>query len=313
MTMSMERQKSVKKSDLLWQSIAMLLCLILMLPVGRAAAADSVLIISIPGNGAHQKFISSFRAELSRILPDVNISAQPLDKYQPSHNNTLLVTLGSRAFREITDQPGTMFHALVSHELYKEYYLNDKDDKYHLVFNQPIGRTFRLHAIALPQSDDIGVLLGNSYPGLVKELHKEAGKFGKRMLIERVGDDFTESLSNLLSRVDSLLLLPDSTVINRKTINSLVLDSYHKQIPLLGYSKSLVKAGAMLALFSTPEQLGEDSALLVARIISGKRVAIHNYPEQFNVAVNYKLSRAYGISIPSEKELHDKIVAGKIK
>lgn len=308
----MERQSisTLSKIGLRW--FAILFCLVTLLQTGIAVATQSVVLILIPENGAHQKFSIAFREKLTQLNPEVNYFERSIDEYVPS-SEYLVVTLGNRAFREITHHPGTMFHALISHELYKEYYPNDKYDKYYLVFNQPIERTLRLHEIALPQSNDIGVLLGNSYPGLVKKLHKEAGKFGKQMLVERVGDNFTESLSNLLSRVDSLLLLPDSTVINRKTINSLVLDSYHKQIPLLGYSRSLVKAGAMLALFSTPEQLGEDSAQLVARIISGKSVAIHNYPKQFNVSVNYKLSRAYGISIPSENELHDKIVAGKTK
>jgi len=288
-----------------------LFCLVTLLQTGVVTAAQSIVLVSIPGNGAHQKFTTAFRETLLQINPGVELIEKTIDEYTSSEH--LVVTLGSRAFRKITPLPGKMFHALISHELYKEYYPNDKAGKYHLVFNQPLGRMLRLHSIVLPKSRDLGVLLGNPYPSLINELHREAGKFGKRIIIERVEDDFSKSLSKLLSRIDSLLLLPDTTVINRTTINSLVLDSYHKQIPLLGYSQSLVKAGAMLAIFSTPEQLGEDSAKLIARIASGKRIAIHNYPQQFTISVNYKLSRAYGISIPSEKELHDKIVAGKIK
>ena len=293
--------------------MVIILCSIFVLKIGSAIAADSILIVSIPKNGAHQRFISSFRVELSRIFPGINIDEKSLDEYDSSNNSSLIVTLGSRAFREVTHQPGKMFHALISHELFKEYYPGDRANKYHLAFNQTQERMLRLHAIALPQSRDIGLLQRYPAPEQISELTREAAKFGKRIVIEAVGDDFSENLSNLLSKVDSLLLLPDSKVINRSTINSLVLESYHKEIPILGYSKSLVKAGAMLALYSTPEQLGEDAAELVDRIISGKQVPITNYPKQFKVSVNYKLSRVYGISIPSENELHDKIAAGKIE
>ena len=288
-----------------------LFCLVTLLQTGVATAAGSVVLLSIPGNSAHQKFAVAFRTKLAQLKPEVDIIELPFDEYEPLPEN-LVVTIGSRAFKEITNQPGTMFHALISHALYNEYYPDETPGKYHLVFNQPPDRMFHLHSIALPESRDVGVLLGNSSPPLlIKKLNKQAKIYGKRIVIEKVENDFSESLSKLLSQVDSLLLFPDSTVINRSTINSLVLDSYHKEIPLIGYSRSLVKAGAMLAVYSTPEQLGEDSAQLVSRILSGRRVSIHNYPKQFKVSVNYKLSRVYGITLPSEKVLHDRIAAGR--
>ncbi|NOR51716.1 MAG: hypothetical protein GQ470_03770, partial [Gammaproteobacteria bacterium] len=309
---SMERQiiTTLSKIGRCW--FISLFCIVTLLQTGVTAAAENVVLLSIPGNGAHQKFSKAFRTKLAQLNPELDIIELPIDEYEPLPEN-LVVTLGSRAFKETTRQSGTMFHALISHVLYKEYYPNDKTGKYHMVFNQPLERMLRLHAIVLPQSRDVGVLLGNPFPEIINKLEEQARIFGKRIVIERVEDNFAESLSNLLPKIDSLLLLPDSTVINRSTINSLVLDSYHKRIPLLGYSMSLVKAGAMMALYSTPEQLGEDSAHLVARIISGKRVSIHNSPKQFKVSVNYKLGRVYGITIPSEKELHNKIAAGTRK
>jgi len=311
MTMSMERQKQFQKHGIGWRTVAMLLCFIAILAARSVAAADSIVIVSVPGNGAHQRFSSAFRAELSRIEPEINIIEQSLDDYTPSNNGPLVVTLGSRAFRKTTYQPGVMFHSLISKELYKEYHPNDQDGKYYLVFNQPLKRMLRFHAVALPQSKNIGVLLGHPDSYLINKLNREADVFGKRVVIEQVEDDFSESLSTLLSKIDSLLLFPDSTVINRSTINSLVLDSYDKQIPLLGYSRSLVKAGAMLAIYSTPEQLGKETAQLIDRIISGERIPTLNYPKQFEVSVNYKLSRVYGITIPSERELHNKVAVGE--
>ena len=306
----MERQRIFTLIKVGCSRFAILFCLIIVSQTGVVIAAQSVVLVSIPGNAAHQRFSAAFRGKVSQLNPNVDIIEQSIDAYEPSPER-LVVTLGSRAFRETTHQSGTMLHALITHALYKGHYPDYKIGKYLLVFNQSIEQMLSLYDIALPKIRNIGLLLGNPYPEIINKSKRAAENLGKKIIIEQMEDDFLGSLAKLLPQIDSLLLFPDAAVINRSTINSLVLDSYHKKIPLLGYSRSLVKAGAMLALFSTPEQLGEDSAQLVSRIISGKKVAVVNYPKQFGVSVNYKLSRVYGISIPSEKELHDQLISGR--
>ncbi|MCK4821392.1 hypothetical protein KA005_36845, partial [bacterium] len=287
-------------------------CLITLLQTGITTAAESILVVSIPENSAHQKFSKVFRNKLALLNPEIDIVDLSIDDYEPS-SERLVVTLGSRAFIEITEQSGPMFHALISRSLYEEYYSDDAPDKYYLAFEQPLERMLQLHSLALPKSRDVGVLLGDTSSLDIKKLRKQANSFGKNIFTEKIEDNFAENLSKLLKKVDSLLLFPDPEVINRSTINSLVLDSYHKKTPLVGYSSSLVKAGAMLAIYSTPAQLAEDSAQLVSRILYGKNVPVSNYPKQFKISVNYRLSRIYGISIPSEKSLLDKITEGKSK
>lgn len=69
----------------------------------------------------------------------------------------------------------------------------------------------------------------------------------------------------------------------------------------------------MLSLHSTSTQLGRDAAKVVNRFISGHKIPFRNYPTEFEVSVNYKLSRVYGLSIPSENKLHEQIAGEQQK
>jgi putative ABC transport system substrate-binding protein len=309
--MSRERQYLSKNYQSFSQLFVILLLLLTTMPAVFAAPVTRVIIISTPENSAHKEFIAAFRKELSRTDPELNIVEQSIEEYNPNSNNTLLVTLGSSAFKETASLGGKKLHTLISHAQYKEIYPTDVENSYHLVFNQPLARILRFQQLALPDSKYIGILLGRQYPEFAQRLSSEVEKMGKQLITEQVGDNFSVSLSSLLSKIDSLLLFPDASVINRETINTLVLDSYHKQIPLLGYSKALVKAGAMLAIYSTPVQLGEEGAVIASRIIAGKDVPLHLYPKNFEISVNYQLSRVYEINIPSEAELHKQVMAGE--
>ncbi|MDH3354323.1 MAG: hypothetical protein OEL79_03810 [Chromatiales bacterium] len=276
-------------------------------------ASDRVDIISIPKNSAHQRFIAAFKGELLRLRPNMNIIEQSVNEYKLDSNDSLTVTLGSRALSKTASLKGKKLHTLIAHSLYEKIYQTDKKDAYHLTFDQPIKRILNLQSLAFPHSKTVGILLGNKHPKISREFYKEIKRSGRKLIIDRVGDDFSGTLLKLLSKSDSLLLFPDSSVVNRTTINTLVLDSFRMRVPLLGYSKALVKAGAMLSIYSTPEEMGKQSAQIANRIIAGKSVPLHSYPKQFELLVNYKLSRIYDLDIPSESELHAKIVAGELK
>lgn len=304
----MERQHQPNKFIISRQLLTALLLLVSFIQTGLAAQVESIAVISVAENRAHQKFISAFKSKLSQDYPGIDIVDYPLDEFDSIDEESLVLTLGSRAFKEIADESVPVFHALISNSLYSEYSVADQSEKYHLTFNQPLGRLLKLYSLALPDFDKVGVLVGNSYPKFETEINRQGKIFGKKIVTESVTNDFSSSLTNLLTKVDSLLLLPDSKAVNRSTINSLVLSSYNKKIPLVGYSKSLVKAGAMLSLHSTSTQLGRDAAKVIGQFASGKKIPFRNYPTEFEVSVNYKLSRVYGLSIPSEDKLHQKII-----
>lgn len=173
----MERQHQTDIFSIKGQFLAVFLLLVLFSQTGLAAQVESIAIVSIPDNRSHQKFISTFKAEFLRDYPAVDIAEYPLDEFDSAADESLIVTLGSRAFKEVDEESIPVFHTLISNSLYTEYSPDDNVGKYHLTFNQPLERIFKLYSLALPNFNKIGILVGNSYPEFKTEINKQRKSF----------------------------------------------------------------------------------------------------------------------------------------
>jgi putative tryptophan/tyrosine transport system substrate-binding protein len=123
-----------------------------------------------------------------------------------------------------------------------------------------------------------------------------------------------DALHGMLGKVDSVLLFPDREVLDRRGIRSLLLRTFRDNVPVIGYSDSLVRAGALAAVYSSPDSLGTETAeLLVQEIIalSPDRWPPPYHPEQFSIGVNRDVARSLRLSLPSDREIEARLRAGE--
>ena len=131
-----------------------------------------------------------------------------------------------------------------------------------IYLDQPFERQVRLIRLAFPEVRRVGVLLGSDQSGLAGEL----GEVLRAQRLSLVHQTLAEKerligpLENVLSGADLLLAVPDPLVFNRNTAQSLFLTSYRYRVPVLGYSRSMTRAGALLSLHSSPAQIGHQTA-----------------------------------------------------
>jgi len=112
------------------------------------------------------------------------------------------------------------------------------------------------------------------------------------------------ALQSLLPESDVLLAIPDPVAVNASTIYGLLLTSYRAQVPVVGFSEGLVKAGALLGLFSTASQQGKQGAEIATRILAGDGgLPAPQYPKYFTVRANYSVARSLGLRLEEEAAL----------
>ena len=176
-----------------------------------------------------------------------------------------------------------------------------------IYLDQPFERQALLIRLALPDVRRVGVLLSTEQSGLVSEL--DAALRAQRLSLVYAtlteGERLITPLETVLSEADLLLALPDPLVFNRNTAQSLFLTSYRYRDPVLGYSRSLTRAGALLSLHSSPAQIGRQAAEWVANAIQGSAVRLPPpaYPSYFSVSINDQVARSLGFTLPSEADL----------
>lgn len=226
----------------------------------------------------------------------------------------LIVTLGVRAAEAAASLPArtAVLAALVPRQWYQKTgraLLADggRREVSAVYVDQPLERQAMLIRLALPDVRRVGVVLGNEQAGLLPEL--EAAMQSQRLslvpaLLSSEGR-LLATMEGLLPNADLLLAIADPMVFNRGTAQSLFLTSYRYRTPVLGYSRSMTRAGALLSLHASPAQVGRQAAEMAVAALHGGSVRLPPpaYPAYFSLSVNEKVGRSLGIPLPPESEL----------
>jgi putative ABC transport system substrate-binding protein len=218
----------------------------------------------------------------------------------------LLVALGAQAAQAVattqpkypvlcTLLPRTSFEAVL-----REAGQKSSDQFSALYLDQPLGRHLELIRIALPAAKNVGVLWGPE--SIAKEPFLKALAATKLLSVvdgRITGDNFIfPQLKKVLAEADVLLALADQQVFNAQTIQNILLSSFRARVPLVGFSPAYVRAGALLAVFSTPEQIGRQSAAIAKDVLQGRNLpATPLYPSSFTVLVNDHVARSLGLNL----------------
>jgi ABC-type uncharacterized transport system substrate-binding protein len=178
-----------------------------------------------------------------------------------------------------------------------------------IYIDQPWARQFALIRHALPGRTKVGILLAPNSTELASALSAAAKAAGFVAIIEVVDGeaDLLPVLKRLLVECDVVLAVPDPLIYNRNTVQSILLTTYRHQVPLLGFSPSYVKAGAIAAVFSVPEQIGQQAAEMIHRLTADRRLPLPQPPRYFSVGVNAQVARSLGIGLDDEASLNSKL------
>ncbi|MGV8991454.1 MAG: ABC transporter substrate-binding protein [Thiobacillus sp.] len=180
-----------------------------------------------------------------------------------------------------------------------------------IYLDQPLDRQARLIRLAFPEARRVGVLLSTDQMGLADELEEalRPQRLGLMHATVAEGDRLIAPLEQVLSEANVLLAFPDPLVFNRNTAQSLFLTSYRYRDPVVGYSRSMTRAGAMVSLYSTPSQIGRQAAEWTGNALNGATVRLPApaHPAYFEVSINDQVARSLGFSLPSEAELEKRL------
>ena len=180
-----------------------------------------------------------------------------------------------------------------------------------LYIDQPVSRYLQLLRAAMPDITTVGYLYGETSAFYIEDIKKIVDVTKYQIVFGGLmgNNKLSNLLKNMFSDSDAMLLLPDPFFYNRRVVQEILLASFRYKRPLVAYSESFLKAGAMLALFSTPGQIGRQTAEIINCL--GKRcygaVMQRSAPKYFSVMVNDVVARQMGMSSKSAEELQKEL------
>jgi putative tryptophan/tyrosine transport system substrate-binding protein len=262
--------------------------------------------VVLSGSGdAYQEALSGLKAglsgkhELRVIIADEVASGKLI-------NSQLTVAVGVKAANAVAaladDTPALAI--LVPRQSYEALHWAPAStairQKSALYLDQPVRRHFGLIRVLTPDRLRVGLLLGVATGTRIQELEAAAKSAGLQLHVQRLQDheNLVTALRGVLHRSDVLLALPDPDVVNPANIRHLLLTSYQYRDPVISYSPGYVKAGAMAAVFSAPNQIGRQAGEMVEVFLRTGRLPSPQYPAEFTVQINPHVAHSLGIDVP---------------
>lgn len=168
--------------------------------------------------------------------------------------------------------------------------------------DQPAGRQFELLRIAMPSRQRVAVVFGPE-----SQIHKEdiLRAAGERKFVvvpaRSAGNtQVWEALQPVIDDTDVLLALADPQVYNGGTVQTVLTSTYRHGIPVVAFSQAFARAGALLALYSTPAQIGTQVGGIIRTTLDGQALPPPQGPRDFSIGINANVARSLGIRLDAD-------------
>jgi len=284
-------------------------------------ATPTVILVS---SNSHFGIVHRIEAALfSEPSPRPNIQHMLVETlYESGSENInsapLVVTIGAEALEAVlkthTSQP--ILSILIRKHTY-ENLLNIYHRKQNsrsapitaIYLDQPLQRQMNLIKRVVPEVNHtnatIGVLFGPASINSQEELMTiaQAEKIKLNTIYVNNFENPVAVMDAFLSEVKVLLALPDSRIYNPRTARGILLAAFHKHVPLIGYSQSYVKNGALVSVFSNTKQIAQQAAQSIMTISNKNQLPNPQYPKEFSVEINYQVAKSLHIDMESESSL----------
>lgn len=287
----------------------------------KSAPKATVVIVSNSELSYHARFAEIFRQHFRHANPEAlvaSIDTHDEDVTEQLNNPLLrpqlIIAVGKTASTLVSRSPyiAPVLYTLISRDTHRR--LPASPNTSALYIDQPIARTLGLIRIALPEVRRFSSLLGPQSQGHGEAIAAAASKLSLEPRLFTIGEahELNKALYTAFNEGEVFVSFPDPLVVNRQTAKNIILSAYLKRIPIIGYSESLVKAGALMAVYSTPHQLAVQAARISTRLLTEPDTLRQGpfYPKDFSVAVNYQVARAFGLNIASQEQLERRLQQG---
>lgn len=294
-----------------------LLLLLLAWNNAGAAVVPNVAIVLSDDSVPYQEAANSIRAvvEQGTTRAAVNIYAPAGKKADFARERPdLIVAVGVRAAQEMValNLTAPILTTLIPRQAFEKISRQRDFRLFSAVFlDQPLARQMELIRQALPDRARVGVVMGPDSQNELKAVQSAAREARFGLAVEKISttEELLPALQRVLADSDVLLALPDPLVFSKSTVQSLLLTTYRYQDPVIGFSQAYVKAGALAAVYTTPEQAGRQAGEMLLHALAGKSWLLPppEYPKYFSISVNYQVARSLGISVSEEMVLYQKL------
>lgn len=211
-----------------------------------------------------------------------------------------IITVGQEALDRVmrvqTDRPViALMNTADSIEILRQH---PHDDFYAITHEQPLIRYFALiKSLNIYQAQTASFFSDqNSY---LKTRYQQLSRFFNlpyKPLVVNPQLKTLDAINQLISCCRIMLHDTDRIYPPGRSRKSLLVNSFRHRLIVIGNSQNMLQEGAMLALFSKPYTIGEQTADLIYQIEKGQIKERYQYPDKFVLDANRRIAKLLGFS-----------------
>jgi ABC-type uncharacterized transport system substrate-binding protein len=279
----------------------------MLLAMQAMARSHTILIVKSSDNRFFNRSIDSFVKHAGQQFKYRIATFEQLQK-QPSlmQDIDVMVTLGIRAadYSAHALKSTPVLHSYITEQQYLDHQRND--NHHSILLNQPLQRYLRFIKL-LTNAHSVGILRNERQALSQRTLDALQQKLDIQIQQALLDDDANpiNAARDILHNNDVLLALPNPRIYNRRTLKGILLTSYRQRKPLITYSPAQVKSGALGAIYSTPENIGQQLAEIIKQMLQPAAAppAAFYYARYFDIKINRRVAESLELNIASKETL----------
>lgn len=189
-----------------------------------------------------------------------------------------------------------------------------KQPQHAIVLDQPASRIVALARLIVPQARHLGTVVNGSAPHRLDEFSAAVNASNLQLQAATLFDESNpvKDLKQVFAGSDVFVVIPDKSRFNSKIAKWVLFLSYRQRVPVIGYSRKYTDAGALISLYSSPFQIGRDTAERLPQILAADGMvhsqAVIQYPRYFSLTLNTKVADSLGVEIADEVVLKQRLI-----
>jgi len=286
-----------------------------------AQETQNIIILSSRTGGSYQSFIDAFIAAYPKkeSIKIFSLENPPILKNHKDLANRLIVTVGVKAAKFIDSKKvnAQTVYAMLPFSAYQILSTPNQNcnKKTAVYINQPIQRQLNLSQEIFPRKDKYGVILGDTSKQRYTYEKNKRQFSSENINTAHINSnrELAWSLRSLSNQSDIFIAINDPLVFNANNAKWLLYMAYQQRKPVIGFSKPYVSAGAAASVYSTPAQLGKQTAESVtqAKLKNIECLFDPQYPKYFKVALNKAVIKSLSGRTQNSTTIHQSLLTKK--
>jgi ABC-type uncharacterized transport system substrate-binding protein len=228
-------------------------------------ASQGKIYVAYPENTkSYKKIAESIKEKLKNnntiVNADFSVETGTLTeaKNTPRDENTLIIKVGEKGV-DTTKDNGPVIHTFSTLKKHEKTSIEDPKNFASIVLDQPLQLLVDTASKAVKNNykNKIIISISESNRSALKQIENLTPPKNGEVIVVKIkdGEIAAKVIEQHLFNAAALIAIRDSQVWSRKNAAWMLRQAYNYQVPVIGYSQAFLKAGAMISIYSSNDDI----------------------------------------------------------